>query len=174
MNNLAQLFQHGLTYGALLSLLMSSTLLGGAYFSPEIMLRGYPPDIKARYGPMSEQARGHLKLIGILIALALIGTLIVSIIRLPLVSGGVLTFSAVFLSTVVMLLTNNLVDLVILDWLIFVTIQPAFVVLPGTEGMSGYRDYGFHFRQFLKGSLGMLIASLVIAVLTMAVLAVSG
>jgi hypothetical protein len=92
---------------------MSSTLLGGAYFSPEIMLKGYPPDIKARYGPISEQARGHLKLIGMLIALALFGTLIVSINRLPLVSGGVLTFSAVFLSTAIMLLTNNLVDLLI-------------------------------------------------------------
>ena len=67
MNNLTQLLLHGLTYGALLSLLMSTTLLGGAYFRPEIMLRGYLPDIKARYGPMSEQARGHLKLIGMLV-----------------------------------------------------------------------------------------------------------
>jgi hypothetical protein len=173
MNNLTQLFQHGLTYGAILSLLMSGTLLGGAYFSPEIMLRGYPPEIKARYGPMSEQSRGHLTLIGMAIGAALFGTLIVSIIRLPLVSGGVLTFSTIFLSTVIILMTNNLVDLLILDWLIFVTIQPTFVVLPGTEGMPGYQDYGFHFRQFLKGSVGMLIASLVIAGLTMAVLAVS-
>jgi len=34
---------------------------------------------------------------------------------------------------------------VVLDWLIFVTIQPDFVVIPGTEGLAGYKDYGFHF-----------------------------
>ena len=84
-------------------------------------------------------------------ALGLFGTLIVSIVRLPLVNEGELTFSAVFLSTAIILLTNNLIDLLILDWLIFVTIQPRFVVLPGTAGLPGYRDYGFHFRQFLKG-----------------------
>lgn len=54
-------------------------------------------------------------------------------------------------------------DLLIPDWLIFVAIQPKFIILPGTEGAKGYRDYGFHFRAFLKGSLGALIASLIIA-----------
>lgn len=38
--------------------------------------------------------------------------------------------------------------------LVFVTLQPCFVVLPGTEGLQGYRDYGFHFRQFLKRVVG--------------------
>ena len=40
----------------------------------------------------------------------------------------------------------NLVDLILLDWLLFTYIQPRFVVLPGTEGLAGYRDYWFHFR----------------------------
>jgi len=39
----------------------------------------------------------------------------------------------------------------VLDWLIFCTIQPRRIVLPGTEGMAGYRDYRFHFIGFLKG-----------------------
>jgi hypothetical protein len=37
------------------------------------------------------------------------------------------------------------------------------IVLPGTEGAQGYRDYGFHFRAFLKGVAGSLVASLLIA-----------
>jgi hypothetical protein len=62
-----------------------------------------------------------------------------------------------------MLMVFNLVDLLVLDWLIFVTIQPRIIVLPGTEGMEGYRDYGFHFRAFLKGVAGSLIAGLIVA-----------
>jgi hypothetical protein len=30
--------------------------------------------------------------------------------------------------------------------LVFVTIQPAFVVLEGTRGLAGYSDYWFHFE----------------------------
>lgn len=35
--------------------------------------------------------------------------------------------------------------------------------LPGTEGMAGYRDYSFHFRQFLRGAFGSVAGGLVIA-----------
>jgi hypothetical protein len=65
--------------------------------------------------------------------------------------------------TFVMLMVFNLVDLLVLDWLIFVTIRPRIIVLPGTEGMEGYRDYGFHFRAFLKGVVESLVASLLVA-----------
>jgi len=51
----------------------------------------------------------------------------------------------------------------IIDWLIFVTIRPSIIILPDTEDAQGYRDYGFHFRAFVKGLAGSLAASLVIA-----------
>lgn len=40
----------------------------------------------------------------------------------------------------------NVIDVVIVDWLIFVAIQPDWVVLPGTSGLAGYDDYWFHFE----------------------------
>ncbi len=58
------------------------------------------------------------------------------------------------------LLVFNAVDLLILDRLVFVTLRPKIVVLPGTEGAGGYGDYGFHFRAFLKGLAGSSVASL--------------
>jgi hypothetical protein len=42
-------------------------------------------------------------------------------------------------------------DLLVFDWLIFVTIQPDFIVIPGTEGMPGYSDYWFHFQVSFLG-----------------------
>jgi len=38
--------------------------------------------------------------------------------------------------------------------------QPRFIVLlPGTEGMAGYRDYRFHFRRFLHGIPAVALGS---------------
>ena len=61
-------------------------------------------------------------------------------------------------------------DLVILDWLIFVTIQPSFIVIPGTEGMAGYKDYWFHFEVSFLGLtqwVSVLVGGLVLAGLSM-------
>ncbi|MEU8824647.1 hypothetical protein [Streptomyces sp. NPDC048636] len=40
-------------------------------------------------------------------------------------------------------LSLTLFDLLVLDWWLFCTVQPRFMVLPGTEGMPEYRDFGF-------------------------------
>jgi len=52
----------------------------------------------------------------------------------------------------------NVFDLLVLDWLLFCTIQPRFMALPGTEGMAAYGDYGFHAVGFLKGTVFSLVA----------------
>jgi hypothetical protein len=156
------LLQHGLLYGAILSVLMSIAFIGTAYLNPEIWLSDYPPDIREEYGPIGERAKRQRKLVGIPVFLLLFGTIVFSIFRFAQL-GGELTFFSAFMLTFVMLMVFNLVDLLVLDWLIFVTIQPRIIVLPGTEGMEGYRDYGFHFRAFLKGVAGSLIAGLIVA-----------
>lgn len=157
------LLQHSLLYGLILSLLSSAVLLISAYLNPESMVDDYPADIRAKYGSMSTESKRHKQLVGLPFAVVLIGILVISIVTLRNVLGSELTFTAVFINLFIVLLTFNLVDLLIIDWLIFNTIQPRFVVLPGTEGMAGYRDYGFHFRAFLKGTAGALIASMLIA-----------
>ena len=171
--HLIPLLQHSLIYGVILGIAVSASFLVGAYLSPEVMLRGYPPDIKDRYGPMSAKGQRHQKMLAIPVSLVMFGTLILAIVRLARVAGE-LTFAAVFVCAAIMLIMLNVIDLVVNDWLIFVTVRPRFVVLPGTEGMAGYRDYGFHFRQFLKGTAGSLAAGLIIAGVTMLIyLAVS-
>jgi hypothetical protein len=76
--------------------------------------------------------------------------------------GGHISFLTAFIHLFVMFSVFNLADLLLLDWPL-VAIGPRFVVLPGTEGAAGYRDYKFHFRGFLTGAVLILIASIVIA-----------
>jgi hypothetical protein len=48
MPSLTLLLQHGVLYGAILSLLLSLAFVGAAYLNPEIWLPDYPPDIRER------------------------------------------------------------------------------------------------------------------------------
>lgn len=44
----------------------------------------------------------------------------------------------------------NIYDLLIIDWLIFCTITPKFVIISGTSGNEGYKNYNIHFFNFLR------------------------
>jgi hypothetical protein len=76
-----------------------------------------------------------------------------------------LGFLGVFLGGFGVLFLSNLVDWLILDWLIFCTITPKFVVIPGTEGMAGYKNYAMHFKGFLIGTVLSVVIGLVLATL---------
>ncbi len=57
-----------------------------------------------------------------------------------------------------------LVDLVVLDGILFCWITPSFVVIPGTEGFPGYKDFGMHLRgHFYKGIPMLLVTSILLA-----------
>lgn len=60
------LIQNGLFYGTLLSLLLSTIVMGTLYINPEIGWRTYPPDVKVAFGPMSLKARRQRRLSGLI------------------------------------------------------------------------------------------------------------
>jgi len=80
-----------------------------------------------------------------------IGLVLYSNARLRRQNGGKLSFWAAFANSALILFYFAMWDLLILDWLIFVTIQPSFIVIPGPEGMAGYKDYWFHFKVSFLG-----------------------
>jgi hypothetical protein len=63
------------------------------------------------------------------------------------------------------LLIFNLVDLLILDWLIVCWIEPRWAILPGTEHVVFPKQYLHHFKGFLMGTVGLVIVGLAIAAL---------
>jgi hypothetical protein len=164
--DLSLLLPHSLRYGALLSAGLSALILGSLYANAEMWLADYPPDIREKYGPMSERTKKQRTLFTIPFVLFLVGVVALSIVRLGDVLGDV-TFTAVFLHTFIMLELFNLVDLLIIDWLVLGLMRPKFAILPGTEGMAGYNSYGFAFQGFVKGTIGLFIGALLIAALAM-------
>ena len=156
------IIRHALAYGAVLSGILCALLLGLLWSNPEILLKDYPPDIQAKYGPMSERTKRQRVAVAIFFGAVVLSIVAASFIEVRADSGGHIPFRTAFVHLFVMFWLFNLVDLLILDWPL-VAMRPSFVVLPGTEGLAGYKDYGFHFRGFLIGTVLVLVTSALIA-----------
>ena len=104
---------------------------------------------------------------GIPILLLLVVVPLISTLTLKRQGGDEVSFMQLSLNAFGVVFIFNLVDLLVLDWLLFCTITPGFMAIPGTEGDPAYKDYGFHFRAFLVGTLLSIVAGLVIGGIVM-------
>lgn len=164
MSAILPLVQHAFVFGLILSGLIVAIMLVSARINPAIWAGDYPPDIKAKFGPLDTRTERQKKWVALVFFSIILGTLAWMVAAMPL-AGLTPTFATVFTAAFVAALTFNLFDLVVLDWLVFVTWRPRFIVLPGTEGLAGYSDLGFHFRGFLKGIMFCLAAGLLTALI---------
>ena len=162
---LTPVVQNGLVFGGWLCVLFTVVLAVVGLVNPEMMLGDYPPDVRAKYGPQSERAKRQGRVLLPVFVVALVSLFTASVLSLKQAVGD-LTFGDVFLSALITMLTFNVYDLLVLDWLMFVKWQPRFVVLPGTEGMAGYSDMRFHVRGFLIGLVWSVGLALVVAGVT--------
>jgi hypothetical protein len=157
------IISHAIIYGVILSGVLFTLILGLVRINPEIMLNDYPPDIQAKYGPMSERSKRQRVPVAIFVIIVLLGIVTLSFQGMATDPQGDLPFFTTFIHLFVMFSVFNLLDWLVLDWLIVVTIRPDFIILPGTEGLAGYEDYGFHFRGFLIGMVITLVTSIFVA-----------
>jgi hypothetical protein len=160
------LIQHSLTYGAVLSTLLTVLILGSLRYNPEIWLNRYPKPVRERHGkgrsPRSEHQR---KLVGLLFLAAALGVPSVGLFHFESLSGQQLSYPEALLSTYLMFFVFNLVDLLLIDWGVLVLLSPKWAYLPGTEGEPTHQTYGMHFRGFLIGLVVPLVPCALLALL---------
>jgi hypothetical protein len=155
-----------LIYGVPGSLLLSALILAMVWHNPRLLLQDYPKDVRAAVPPKTPaEKRLSAYWAGVFLLLLIAFPMLAALSAQAAHQG----FPGVFLSAFGVGFLCNLVDWLILDWLIVCTITPTFVVIPGTEGMTGYKNYAMHFRGFLIGMvisvvMGVLIAALVMSV----------
>ena len=172
MEHMQALIQNSLIFGAIFSLIMSLIIVFSLWRNPKVWAERAPEDIRLAVGSTGERARKQRRIFGILVLLFMLVIFILSIYRLNAIQGG-LTFWSIFLNIFIIVLVWNLVDLLIIDWLTLVVIQPKFIFIPGTEGLKGYKDFAFHFRGFLKGLVYSVVIGILIAGITMLVVWIS-
>src|SRR5438552_18458767 len=121
------LFFTVVVYGAIASLLLSAVLLIMGLVNPRLMLQDYPKDIQAAVPPKTDQEKRQTLYWGLLFWLLLLGFPLASALS---AKAAHQSFFDIFLSAFGVFFLSNLVDWLIIDWLIFCTITPKFVVLP--------------------------------------------
>jgi hypothetical protein len=149
----------------MLSIYFTAGLLVIGRANPVILLNDYPPDIQRRYRELrGEDEIEAIRRKGASLRLPFIagmfGILALSVVRLQALVGPP-TYSVTAFSLFATVMTFNVYDLLVLDWLWFVNFTPAFAILPGTEGLRGYKNYGWHMRGFLIGCLLSVIVAVV-------------
>jgi hypothetical protein len=149
--------------GVILSILALLFIMITLWINPRIMLHDYPKDIQAKAPPKTPQEKQLSLFLGIPFLLLLFAFPFMSSLTLKHQTQGQISFGALFANSFGVAFIFNIFDWLLLDWLMFCTITPRFVVIPGTEGMAGYKDYAFHFRGFLIGSIFSAVAGCIIA-----------
>lgn len=153
-------FSQLLTDASLYVALATLMLVGLVLRNPRLMLQDYPPAIKAIVPPKTDAEKRQSTLYGMPFLLALLVLPFVFVARLETTS-----FIALFLHAFGIVWAFNVWDWLVLDWLVFCTLTPKFFVIPGSEGHPAYKDYGFHFRGFLIGTVFSLVLGLLAATL---------
>jgi hypothetical protein len=87
---------HALEFGLVLSAILFELLLGVLRANPEIMLNDYPPDLRAKWGPMTERTKQQRVLVAGLLFLVSLGVVEWSLKTLPGRAWCDVTFAAAF------------------------------------------------------------------------------
>jgi hypothetical protein len=144
--------------GVVFSFVASTYLLVLLRFNPRIFLRHYPKEIREIVPPKSEKEQRISVLLGLLI-----GAPFTAALFWRTATMGSQSFWEMFAYAFGVLFIFNLVDLLILDWLIVCWFAPRWVILPGTEHIVVPKQYLHHFKGFLIGTVGIAIVGLAIA-----------
>ncbi len=149
--------------GAILSFVASLFVIVSLRLNPRTWLQDYPEDIQNKVPPKTGQEKRLSLIFGMPFLVLLVAVPFISTLALKRQDGCQVSFLQLFLNAFGVAFAFNLVDLLLLDWLMFCTITPKFVVIPGTEDMEGYKDYFYHFKASIIGTVLSVVAGLVIA-----------
>lgn len=159
-----------LTHGLIWSGMGCALMIGLEILWPQLMLHDYPPALREviHLPPLAGMRKKAAFAVFGVGAAALLAFLLWSV--LSTYAAQRVHFLVLCLHILGMTMLWNAVNLLVMDWLVFCTLRPRFVVLPGSEGHPAYGDYRFHAIGFLKGCVLCVAGSLLLAVIAYPVL----
>jgi hypothetical protein len=148
----------GLAYAAFLTVL----ILGSMRWNLEIWYDDFPDPIKARYGHPPAQSQKARRIFSIVLAVFLLGLPLVGLWWINLRIEGAFPFPARAFAAYLIVGLFQLVDLLGIDGLLGMVIDPRWLRLPGTEDGPSYWTFGRHWRDFLKAMAIMIPVALLL------------
>ncbi len=161
------LLKFGLFYGAIASVGLTAIVLVSLWYRPIIWIHDVPAEVRAVAPPLTDDDRRVRRIVVVLFFGWMLAVLVASLLALRRLGGGVVTFGDLALSTFLIWMTFNVVDLLLLDWLLLNVIRPDIFTFPVTAVENPFGGYAYHFIGFLKGTLMGVVFSLIVAAFTM-------
>jgi len=129
--------------------------------NPRAELKSYPEGIKILVTPLTEKEKKRFKIGKIVVFPIIISLLIVDyFLRVDFQN-----YFHTFFHFLIVFSIWTLFDLIIMDWLVFCTLTPKYLVFKGTENNKEYKNYKFHLRGILFGIPFSVIFSLILTLL---------
>ena len=132
-------------------------------YNPRLMLQDYPPAIQEIVPPKTDAEKRQSIWFGLPFMLVLFVFPVYATFAFQSRAGGEAGFLSLWLFAFGIAFAFNLWDWLVLDWLLFCTLTPRRFVIPGSEGHPAYKDYSFHFRGFLIGTIFSAVMGLIAA-----------
>lgn len=152
----------GLVYSVVLALIVTVSQL----FNARLWLNCYPKGIQDKVPPRTKSEMRRKLIVGVPFILIMLGYPVYSTCVLKAGMASSYNYWIGFLNLIVIQNSFNLFDLIILDWLIFSTMKPKYLILEDTQGMKEYCDYFFHLKAAGKGLLMSIVFSALAAAIT--------
>jgi hypothetical protein len=96
--------------GAIMSGALTILIVASLMINKEMWLQDYPPDVKAKWGPISNKAKRQRRLFAIPLFGVMIAAMIYTVVRLEATLGASPPFLALFVSGVIVWTCPDLVD----------------------------------------------------------------
>ena len=150
--------------GGILTAIVSTVLVLMLYLKPRMALSDYPEDVRAAVPPRTKEELRAGIILSIPLLVLFIAYPLYSVWRVKIVFGDELTYWMSFAVIFGEYFMVSMFDLIVLDLFMFYTWTPKFLILPGTEGFAGYKDYRPHVKaQLTVGNLMLGIFSALLA-----------
>jgi hypothetical protein len=132
-------------------------------YNPRFARRDLPKDIREAVPPLTKKEKREAAFFFTPILILALIIPFVSTLRFSQQNPGNVSFLWLFLNAYGILLITNLAELILVDLLLLCTITPRWIVIPGTEGMAGYKDHAHQVKAHLRGAGLMAAVALMVA-----------
>jgi hypothetical protein len=158
--NLSQAFIDG----SILSVVVGVIIMASLVYNARMWLHDYPKEIQARVAPLTAAEKRDRNVLVVLFMTALIGIILYAVLQLR--STGRVPFATAYAHVFIMLFMFNLMDALVIDFLILTLMRPKFVIL---EGMEGLEHILFNYKKqvvdFFKGIVFCMVFSVPFAII---------
>jgi hypothetical protein len=140
--------------GLVLSSALTLVIVGSLAYNPRLWRQDAPPRARALVPPLAPPERRARNVVALMVFLTIAVVTMWSATRLVARHGPAVSYMTAFSHFAGVFMMFNLIDLVVIDWLVLLVLRPRYLkqfTVPGLSYEESVGSYRYHFLGFLKG-----------------------